>query len=126
MNAPPSIDQLRAAFQAALGEVRSLGDLKGVRDHFLGRKQGLITADACLVPEPTSLQVCIAERGLLVVDVTIDPTGKVADLAVLHTLGYGIESSVIGTLRTWTFRPATKDGNPIASVQELHFHFGPV
>jgi protein TonB len=65
-------------------------------------------------------------QGDVVVDVTIDPTGKVADLAVLHTLGYGIESSVIGTLKTWTFRPATKDGNPIASVQELHFHFGPV
>jgi protein TonB len=65
-------------------------------------------------------------QGDVVVDVTIDPSGKVADLAVLHTLGYGIETSVIGTLRTWTFRPATKDGNPIASVQELHFHFGPV
>jgi periplasmic protein TonB len=65
-------------------------------------------------------------QGDVVVDVTIDPTGKVADLAVLHTIGYGIESSVIGTLKTWTFRPATKDGSPIASVQELHFHFGPV
>jgi protein TonB len=65
-------------------------------------------------------------QGDVVVDVTIDPSGKVADLAVLRTLGYGIESSVIGTLRTWTFRPATKDGTPIASVQELHFHYGPV
>jgi periplasmic protein TonB len=65
-------------------------------------------------------------QGDVVVDVTIDPNGKVADLAVLHTLGYGIESSVIGTLKTWTFRPATKDGTPIASVQELHFHYGPV
>jgi protein TonB len=65
-------------------------------------------------------------QGDVVVDVTIDPNGKVAELAVLHTLGYGIESSVIGTLKTWTFRPATKDGAPIASVQELHFHFGPV
>jgi protein TonB len=65
-------------------------------------------------------------QGDVVIDVTIDPSGKVADLAVLHTLGYGIESSVIGTLKTWTFRPATKDGTPIASVQELHFHFGPV
>jgi protein TonB len=65
-------------------------------------------------------------QGDVVVDVTIDPSGKVADLAVLRTLGYGIETSVIGTLKTWTFHPATKDGNPIASVQELHFHFGPV
>jgi protein TonB len=65
-------------------------------------------------------------QGDVVVDVTIDPSGKVADLAVLRTIGYGIESSVIGTLKTWTFRPATKDVTPIASVQELHFHFGPV
>jgi protein TonB len=65
-------------------------------------------------------------QGDVVVDITIDPSGKVADLAVLHTLGYGIESNVIGILKTWTFRPATKDGTPIASVQELHFHFGPV
>ncbi len=65
-------------------------------------------------------------QGDVIVDVTIGPNGKVAELAVLHTLGYGIESSVIGTLKTWTFRPATKDGTPIASVQELHFHYGPV
>jgi len=33
--------------------------------------RGLITADACLVPEPTSLEVCIAERGLLHVEVLL-------------------------------------------------------
>jgi succinyl-diaminopimelate desuccinylase len=26
---------------------------------------GLITGDACLIPEPTALQICVAERGLL-------------------------------------------------------------
>jgi periplasmic protein TonB len=65
-------------------------------------------------------------QGDVVVDVTIDPTGKVGDLQVLHTLGYGVEESVLETVRTWIFRPATKDGVPVASVQELHFHFGPV
>jgi acetylornithine deacetylase/succinyl-diaminopimelate desuccinylase family protein len=28
-------------------------------------EQGLITGDVCLVPEPTDLQLCVAERGLL-------------------------------------------------------------
>ena len=28
-------------------------------------EQGLITGDACLVPEPTDLELCVAERGLL-------------------------------------------------------------
>ena len=77
-------------------------------------------------PKPDLSVLPHGVQGDVVVDVTIDPSGKVADLAVLHTIGYGIESTVIGTLRTWTFRPATKDGTPIASVQELHFHYGPV
>ncbi len=77
-------------------------------------------------PKPDLSVLPHGVQGDVVVDVTIDPNGKVANLAVLHTLGYGIESSVIGTLKSWTFRPATKDGTPIASVQELHFHFGPV
>ena len=77
-------------------------------------------------PKPDLSVLPHGVQGDVVVDVTIDPHGKVADLAVLHTLGYGIDSSVIGTLKTWLFRPATKDGAPIASVQELHFHFGPV
>jgi len=77
-------------------------------------------------PKPDLSALPHGVQGDVIVDVTIDPNGKVAELAVLHTIGYGIESSVIGTLKTWTFHPATKDGTPIASVQELHFHYGPV
>lgn len=36
--------------------------------------EGLIRGDACLVPEPTSLDVCVAERGLVVVNVTTHGT----------------------------------------------------
>lgn len=32
---------------------------------------GLVRGDACLVPEPTGLSVCVAERGLMVADVTV-------------------------------------------------------
>jgi periplasmic protein TonB len=77
-------------------------------------------------PAPDLSSLPHGVQGDVVIDITIDPSGKVSNLAVLRTLGYGIESSVLDTLKTWTFRPATKDGTPIASVQELHFHFGPV
>lgn len=63
-------------------------------------------------------------QGDVVVDITIDADGRVSDLKVLKTPGYGLESSVANTVRTWTFRPATRDGVPIASIQELLFHFG--
>lgn len=76
-------------------------------------------------PRPDLSQMPRGLQGDVVLDVTIDPTGKVADLQILHALGYGVESKVLETVRTWTFRPATRDGVPVASVQELHFHYGP-
>lgn len=77
-------------------------------------------------PQPDLSRLPRGAQGDVVLDVTIDSKGKIADLEILRSLGYGIESSVVSTVRTWTFRPATKDGVPIASVQELHFHYGPV
>jgi protein TonB len=62
-------------------------------------------------------------QGDVIVDITINSDGKIGDLTVLKTVGYGIEASVINTVRTWTFQPATRDGVPVASVQELLFHF---
>ncbi len=44
MSAPLSIDQLRAEFHAALGLAGTTAALKGVRDQFLGRKHGSVTA----------------------------------------------------------------------------------
>jgi periplasmic protein TonB len=77
-------------------------------------------------PAPDLSMLPHGVQGDVVIDVTIDSGGKVSDVTLLHTLGYGIETNVLNTLKTWTFRPATKDGTPIASVQELHFHYGPV
>jgi protein TonB len=77
-------------------------------------------------PKPDMSRVPHGMQGEVVLNVTIDPTGSVADLQILHALGYGVEGNVADTVRTWKFRPAMKDGVPVASVQELHFHYGPV
>jgi periplasmic protein TonB len=76
-------------------------------------------------PRPDLSRLPRGLQGDVVLDVTIDPTGRVADLQVLRALGYGVESNVVETVKRWTFRPATRDGVPVASVQELHFHYGP-
>jgi periplasmic protein TonB len=77
-------------------------------------------------PKPDLSRLPHGAQGEVILDVTIDPTGQVADLQVLGTLGYGIDDTVSQTVRTWRFTPATRDGVPVASVQELHFHYGPV
>src|SRR5262249_43509815 len=61
--------------------------------------------------------------GSVIVEVTIDAQGKVIETRLLQGLGYGIEDKVIATLLNWRFRPATKDGVPIPSKQDVYFRF---
>ena len=61
--------------------------------------------------------------GDVVVEVTIDILGNVTETRVLKPFGYGIEEKVLAVLRNWRFRPATMDGKPIASQQDVYFHF---
>ncbi|HEY0796917.1 MAG TPA: TonB family protein, partial [Acidisarcina sp.] len=77
-------------------------------------------------PRPNLSTLPRGTQGDVIVDVTIDPTGKVADLQILQTPGYGVEDTVMKTVKTWQFKPATRNGVAVASIQELLFHYGPV
>ena len=61
--------------------------------------------------------------GDVVVEVTIDEKGNVAEAKVLESLGYGLEDKVLEALKSWHFTPATMNGVAIASRQDVHFHF---
>jgi TonB family protein len=61
--------------------------------------------------------------GTVIVEITIDETGNVVATKVLQPLGYGIEDRVVAVLRNWRFRPATMDGRPIPSQQDVYFRF---
>jgi protein TonB len=74
-------------------------------------------------PKPDLSSLPSGTRGDVVLDIVIDTTGKISDLKMTHGLGHGIDESVIATVHQWIFHPATKDGQPVASEQELHFHY---
>ncbi len=61
--------------------------------------------------------------GDVIVEVTIDEKGNVADTKVLESLGYGLEDKVLEALKNWRFTPAIMNGVAIASRQDVHFHF---
>ena len=61
--------------------------------------------------------------GDVVIEVTIDAEGNVVETKLLQTIGHGIDEKVEATLRRWHYRPATLDGTPVASRQDVHFHF---
>ena len=61
----------------------------------------------------------ITASGLLM----IDEHGKISELKLLQGLGPAIDDEVIQTVNQWVYTPAMKDGVPVPSVQELHFHY---
>jgi protein TonB len=74
-------------------------------------------------PKPDLSALPHGTKGDVILDVVIDTTGKIADIKMASGLGHGIDETVIATVQQWTFKPATRDGQPVASEQELHFHY---
>jgi protein TonB len=74
-------------------------------------------------PKPDLAQLPHGTRGDVVVDVTIDEQGRIVDSQVAQSMGAGIDQTVLATIQTWVFKPATKDGVAVPSQQELLFHY---
>jgi len=74
-------------------------------------------------PAPDLSTMPAGTEGDVILTALIDEQGKISDLTLLAGIGPAIDHDVIQTVRQWTFTPATKDGLPISSRQELHFHF---
>ncbi len=62
-------------------------------------------------------------QGDVIVEVTIDAQGNVAETRLVQAIGHGIDEKVMAALRQWHFQPATLDGTPVASKHDVHFHF---
>ena len=74
-------------------------------------------------PKPDLSPLAHGAAGDVILDITITVDGRVTDIHLTQSLSPAIDQTVIATVQQWTFRPATKDGQPVASEQELHFHY---
>jgi len=50
----------------------------------------------------------------LLLDVTVSAEGRAIDASVVRGLPFGLNESAIRTMRDWQFRPATREGQPVA------------
>lgn len=62
-------------------------------------------------------------EGKVIIEITIDERGEIVSKTVLQSLGPDIDKKCLAALENWHFRPATQNGNPIASKQDAIFPF---
>lgn len=74
-------------------------------------------------PHASSAELNGMREGNVVVEVAIDMQGNIVQTKVLQSLGSDVDTRVLLALRDWRFRPATRDGEPIPSLQDVVFHF---
>ena len=74
-------------------------------------------------PDPVFGSDAAAIQGDVIVEVTIDEQGNIIQKVVLQSLGPAIDGRVLAALEKWQFTPASKNGAPIASKQDVYYHF---
>ncbi len=74
-------------------------------------------------PNPDLSSLPPGTSGSVVVDIVIDASGRVTHETLIKGLGTPIDNTVLATLQTWTFTPATKNGQVMPSQQEVLVHF---
>ena len=74
-------------------------------------------------PDPVFGSDIAGIEGDVVIEVTIDEQGNIVQRVVLHSLGPAVDNRVLAALEKWQFTPASKNGVPIPSKQDVYYHF---
>ena len=74
-------------------------------------------------PDPLFGSDAAGVEGDVIVEITIDETGTIVQKIVVHSLGPSIDQRVLAALERWHFAPASKNGVPIPSKQDVYYHF---
>ncbi|HEV2493966.1 MAG TPA: energy transducer TonB [Terriglobia bacterium] len=66
-------------------------------------------------PEPRYTEAARDARyqAVAVFWITVDPQGDVAEVNLVKPVGLGLDDQAAATLKTWKFKPATKNGKPV-------------
>lgn len=74
-------------------------------------------------PKPDLSTLPHGTKGDIILNAVIDKDGKISELKLLKGLGSPVDETVIATVQQWRYTPAMRNGIPVASEQELHFHY---
>lgn len=63
-------------------------------------------------------------QGVVMLCGEVDTNGRMRNIRIIRPLGLGLEDKAIEAVRQWRFRPAYRDGKPVAAAAtiEVNFH----
>ena len=62
-------------------------------------------------------------EGSVLLSTVIDVDGYVRDIKVLRSLDPGLDANAVSAVATWVFKPAEKDGQPVAVSAHIEVNF---
>ena len=74
-------------------------------------------------PKPDLSSMPHGTEGDVILDAVVDEQGKISQLTLLKGLGPAIDQAVIATVQQWSYTPAKRNGIPVPSEREIHFHY---
>jgi TonB family protein len=88
--------------------------------------QGVSPPRAIYQPNPEfSDQARVAKfQGVVMLMLVVDDKGTATNVRILQPLGYGLDEKAVQAVSGWKFKPAEKDGQPVAAeiAVEVSFH----
>ena len=76
-----------------------------------------------VVPEFTDEARRAKYWGVVLVSIIVDAQGMPRDLHVVHPIGMGLDQKAIEAVKKYRFKPAMKDGKPIAVPVKIEINF---
>jgi protein TonB len=62
-------------------------------------------------------------QGVVVLQIEVDARGQARNIRVIQSLGLGLDDRAMEAVRMWKFRPATRNGKPVASPAQVQVTF---
>lgn len=86
---------------------------------------GVSVPRAIYAPEPEFSEEArrVKHQGEVTLLATIGADGRARNLAVVRSLGMGLDEKALEAVRTWRFEPATKNGRPVAVQMNIIVNF---
>lgn len=87
---------------------------KGIDDYEFGSSSGPRFVNRVMPVYPLIARR-LGKEGRVLLRLTIDDTGRLTNVEVIENTGYGFTEAAIDAVKSSTFAPANKNGNPVAS-----------